>query len=309
MGKLANAWRGIFSIAVTPFHDDGRLDEAGLASVTEFIAEAGAHGLVWPVLASEFYTLSDSERMRGARIVIEAAAGRLPVVIGCGGNSAPHAVELATDAAAAGADGIIAMPSSLARPDTAGVRALYEQVARAVEVPIMVQNASPPLGVPVSPALLAELAAAIPNIAYVKEEVIPGPHSVGKLAAAAGDVLTGIFGGAAAAYLFDEYTRGACGNMPACEFTDVHVRLWNLLDSGDEAGARTLFAALLPALNRERLLGVRWAKEVLRERGVITSIACRLPVPPEDAADERERRILLEDLAPHFTWQSTRVRE
>jgi 4-hydroxy-tetrahydrodipicolinate synthase len=304
MGKLATAWRGMFAIAATPFLEDGRVDYDGLGRVVEFIAESGAHGLVWPVLASEFYTLSDDERRRGFAIVGRRAAGRLPVVLGCGGNSAWHAVELARWAAEAGADAIIAMPPSLARPDAAGVRRLYEQVARAVALPIIVQNASPPLGVPVAPALLGELAGSVPNIAYVKEEVVPGPHSIGALVQAAGAVLTGVFGGAAAAYLFDEYQRGACGNMPACEFADIHARLWNLLDGGDEPAARTLFAALLPALNRERLLGVRWVKEVLRERGVIDGITCRLPVPPEDAADIRERRAILDALAPHYTWQS-----
>lgn len=304
MGKLTPAWRGIFAIAATPFLDDGRLDEAGLGRVADFICQSGAHGLVWPVLASEFYTLSDDERRRGMTIVCRQAAGRVPVVIGCGGAGAWHSVELALWAAEAGADGIIVMPPALARPDAAGVRVLYEQVARAVKLPVIVQNASPPLGVPVAPALLAELAASLPNIAYVKEEVLPGPHSIGALVRAAEPVLTGVFGGAAGAYLFDEHARGACGNMPACEFADVHAHLWNLLDGGDEAGARALFAALLPALNRERLLGVRWVKEVLRERGVIEGITCRVPTPPEDAADIRERRIILEALAPHFTWRA-----
>lgn len=303
MGKLATQWRGIFSIAATPFLEDGRLDEVGLARVVDFICESGAHGLVWPVLASEFYTLSDDERHRGMVIVGRQARGRLPVMLGCGGASAWHSVELARWAADAGADAIIVMPPALARPDTAGVRALYEQVARAVDLPICIQNASPPLGVPLGPPLLAELARTVPSIAYVKEEVVPGPHSIGALAAVAGDVLSGIFGGAAAAYLFDEYTRGACGNMPACEFSDVHARLWNLLDGGDEPAARQLFAALLPALNRERLLGVRWIKEVLRERGIIDTIVCRLPVPAEDEADRRERRAILDALAPHLSWQ------
>jgi 4-hydroxy-tetrahydrodipicolinate synthase len=256
------------------------------------------------VLASEFYTLSDDERRRGMMIVANRAANRLPVVMGCGGNSLWHSVDLAKWAEGAGADGVIVMPPALARPDAAGVRALYEEVARAVDLPIIVQNASPPMGVPVAPQLLAELARDIPNIAYVKEEVIPGPHSIGRLMAAAGDALTGVFGGAAAAYLFDEYQRGACGNMPACEFADVHARLWDLLDGGDEPAARALFAALLPALNRERLLGVRWAKEVLRARGVIDTIVCRVPVPAEDAADAREREAILGALAPHFTWRA-----
>ena len=77
-------------------------------------------------------------------------------------------------------------------------------------------------------------------------------------------------GGIAGRFLLDEYRRGACGTMPACEATDIHVQVWNALDEGNEELARQLFNRLLPLLNMEsRSFGV--IKAVLKRRGIIAS--------------------------------------
>ena len=53
-----NSWRGIFPIVLTPFHEDGSLDEEGLAAVVRFNIDSGAHGLVGPAVASELQAVS-----------------------------------------------------------------------------------------------------------------------------------------------------------------------------------------------------------------------------------------------------------
>ena len=73
--------------------------------------------------------------------------------------------------------------------------------------------------------------------------------------AAAGDACKGVFGGQGGIYFIDEYHRGACGNMPACQATEAHVALWNMLEAGDETGARRLYNRLLPLINFERMHG------------------------------------------------------
>jgi len=60
-------WRGVFTIPVTPFHEDGSIDWDSLRRCVEFCIEAGAHGIVMPVNASEFFTLTDDERGRSIR--------------------------------------------------------------------------------------------------------------------------------------------------------------------------------------------------------------------------------------------------
>ena len=77
---MAERWRGIFTILLTPFHEDRSLDEESLRREVDFVIAAGAHGIVTPVNTSEFFLLADDERRRLAEIVVEQARGRVPVV-------------------------------------------------------------------------------------------------------------------------------------------------------------------------------------------------------------------------------------
>ena len=118
--------------------------------------------------------------------------------------------------------------------------------------------------------------------------------------AACNGKLRGVMGGVAGRYLLDEYRRGACGTMPACEMTDVHVQVWEALEAGDERRARDLFNRLLPLLNFEGLMpGVY--KAVLKRRGVIASDYLRhYGGNPLDAADRRELDAILDDMGDLF---------
>ena len=76
----------------------------------------------------------------------------------------------------------------------------------------------------------------------------------------------GVFGGQGGVYLIDEFNRGAVGNMPASQSTDVHADIWAKLEAGDIAGARKLFNQLLPLINYERMYGIAVYKEVLESK-------------------------------------------
>jgi dihydrodipicolinate synthase/N-acetylneuraminate lyase len=97
-------FRGVFVIVVTPFDEKGRLDEESLRAVVDFCIEAGVHGLVTPANASEWYALSDAERRRVTRIVVEQADKRLPVILSVTAGSQWPAVEMARNAQDIGAD-------------------------------------------------------------------------------------------------------------------------------------------------------------------------------------------------------------
>ncbi len=295
-------FRGVFAIPVTPFDRDGNLDEASLRRCVDFCVAAGAHGIVAPVNASEFFTLTEAERERGVEVVVEQAAGRRPVVAGVTGSSTQVAVEMARHAAGAGADSVMAMPPFVRHPGPDEIVEFYGAVAEAAGVPVWIQDYVPPMGTPMAPPLLARLLKEIPGVDYLKEETALAPQVMSQTKALAGDAIKGMMGGMAGRYLLDEYRRGATGTMPACEVADAHVALWDALESGDEASSRELFRLLLPLLNIESMYSFVVYKEVLYRRGIIANPKTRAPgAPTLDEPSSRELDQILRDLSPLLT--------
>jgi 4-hydroxy-tetrahydrodipicolinate synthase len=108
-------------------------------------------------------------------------------------------------------------------------------------------------------------------------------------------------GGFAGRFVIDEYLRGSCGTMPACEVLDVHVAIWRALEAGDVELARDLHTRALPLLNIEYLYGPAIYKEVLRLRGVIAGSAVRDPGAARlDARDREELDAILDRLQDMF---------
>lgn len=299
---MREQFRGVFTIPVTPFNEDGTMDEAGLRRCVEFCVAAGAHGLVAPVNASEFSALTDDERRRVAAIVVETAARRVPVVIGVSGLSGQHAATFARHARESGADAVIAMPPYVRKAAPDEIVDYFRAVAGAAELPVFIQNYSAPIGTPLSAAFMLRLVREIDGIEYVKEETLPAGHVMSALLAEAEPRLRGVMGGMAGRFLLDEFARGACGTMPACEVTDVHVALWNALEAGELAQARSIYNRLIPLLNIEWLYGAAVYKEVLRRRGVIDGATMRVAgAQTLDAHDHRELDAILVDIGPLFT--------
>ncbi len=289
-------WRGIFVIIVTPFTESYELDEESLRKEVRFCIEAGAHGLVGPANASEFPTLSDDERKRWLEIVIDETAGQIPVIAATTSGHALPAAALSRWAQNRGADGIMAMPPPVLSPGPEGCYAYYAALSQAVEIPIFIQNYSGPAGTPMPTALLARMCRELEWVQYLKEETLPEPRAISGTLAAAGAACKGVFGGQGGIYLLDEYRRGAHGNMPAGQITDLHVAMWELLENGDEAGARQLYNRVLPLLNFERMHGVATYKEVLYRRGIFRSRASRAPGKFLDELDRAELDAILADI-------------
>lgn len=294
------AFRGVFTIPCTPFTEGGEVDAESLRREVRFCIDAGAHGLVAPVNASEFTSLSDEERRQVATVIVEETAGRIPVVIGVTGASEAIAVGHARHARAIGADAVIAMPPHVRKAPSNEIEGYYRAIAEAARLPVLLQDFPPPVGTPMSAELMARMLREIEHVDYVKEETIPAGQVMTRLIDLAGEALLGVMGGMAGRYLLDEYRRGACGTMPACEITDLHVALWNHLEAGDESAARNLFNRMLPLLNYEALFGATLYKEILYRRGIIRCPRTRGAVGPLDAFDHREIDAILADLSPLF---------
>ncbi|HEY0420421.1 MAG TPA: dihydrodipicolinate synthase family protein [Acetobacteraceae bacterium] len=268
-------WRGVYVIVPTPFHADLSLDLEGLRETVRFCIACGAHGLVGPANASEQPYLSDEERRAVTRTLVEEGRGKAVVVAGVTAPTRLLAAELAREAEAMGADALMAMPPNMQRGTEAEIKEYFAAIDAAGSLPIFLQNYGGAGGTPMSPRLCAELLRDLPDVRFVKEETEFSSAMMTQIVEASGPALEGIMGGKAGRHLLDEHRRGACGTMPACEISDVHVALWNALEAGEEKRAREIYRILLPLLMFETGYGTAVYKEVLRRRGVIGCAAIR----------------------------------
>jgi 4-hydroxy-tetrahydrodipicolinate synthase len=124
------------------------------------------------------------------------------------------------------------------------------------------------------------------------------------MVAKAGDQLT-VFGGAGGGYFIEEMRRGSMGTMPFCSQPEAFVQVWKLVQSGDETAARAVFDQLIMPINRIASQGAgifyHVHKELLRQRGVITTNKVRSPAPPVEELTQRELQDLISDLYPVST--------
>jgi dihydrodipicolinate synthase/N-acetylneuraminate lyase len=296
-------FRGIFTIPSTPFRADGEVDVVSFRHLVDFCVECGAHGLVYPVNASEFTSLSDAERFQLSTVLVEQNAGRIPAIIGVAGVAKEVAATFAAHAREIGADGVIAMPPYINRGTLTehDIIAYYGAIAEAAQLPVFIQNYGPPVGTDMSAALLLRLCREIGAVEYVKEETVPSTIKLTQLQEQNDGGCKGVFGGAGGRYLIEEYRRGSAGNMPGCHVTDVVVALWTALEEGDEGRALAIYKEMAPLFFFEHQLPGCY-KEVLYRRGVIACPLKRNGEMPLDAIASRYLDELLAALQPLMTW-------
>ena len=300
-GPSEAAWSGVFAILCTPFRADGQLDPASLRREIGFCLESGVHGVVALVNASEFWTLADDERLQIAELVLSEVQGRVPTVIGITAGSADWAIRFARHAQDTGASAVMAMPPNSHPTAPPEIFRYYERLTSVLEIPLFIQNHDAPVGTRMSPELVTRIVRELPHADWIKEETVPAGHAISYELASCGPKLAGVMGGLAGRYVFDEYSRGACGTMPACESADIHVGIWNLLASGKEEEARALFARLLPLLNFEAVSAGVY-QTVLHWRGIFESDFLRSKLSnPLDASDRRELATIVHSLQDLMT--------
>lgn len=293
-------FRGIFVIMQTPFDPSDQIDWQDLEREVDFCIRAGAHGIVWPQLAGEFYLLTEEERLHGAEVILRKAAGHeSPVVIGVQAPIKELAVKFARHAADKGADAVIALPPFLGGVSVDAAADYYRAVARAVSIPVFIQNSGGSWGPGLPASLVIQLAKENSQLAYIKEEVEPVARRIGEYSRSG--VMKGIFSGSSGRNLLDELAHGSSGTMPGAEFTDIAVQIYNLSAAGKNDEARALFQKLLPMINMEAMHGVSFMKTVLVRRGVFKTAKLRgVSSASMDAIDVQELDAWWKQLSPYF---------
>ena len=291
---MAAALAGVVPVVPTIFHDDETIDLHATARVVDYLMDAGVNGLCLLANYSEQFSLTDAERDAIARTLLEHVAGRLPVIVTTSHYSARVTAARSRAAQGMGAAMVMIMPpffgATLTVPGP-GVIAYFKQVADAIDIPVMVQDA--PLSATALPAgLLIDLVRQVPQVQYAKIEVPQAADKLHTLVSVLGDSLPGPFDGEESITLIPDLDAGATGTMPSSTVPAELGQVVRRYRSGDRAGAVSAWEALLPLIHFEnRQCGLRAQKILLAEGGIIACDRTRAPFGP---VSPRTRRGLIE---------------
>ena len=284
--------RGVYVIAVTPFRDDGSLDETSTDRMVDFYLGCGATGLTILGMMGEAPKLTQAEALAFAGRVLRGTDGRVPVVVGVSSPGFAGMSELTRGVMDLGAAGVMIAPPSGLKGDDAVV-AYFAQAAEAIgNVPFVIQDYPLSTNVAMSPRVIQRIAEN-PRCVMLKHEDWPGLDKITALRrlSEAGEMRRlSILCGNGGLFLPFELERGADGAMTGYAFPEMLVGVWRLMDQGRRREAHDLFDAHLPLVRYEQQPGVGLAvrKYVLKRRGVIASDAIRKPAPrltPETVSD------------------------
>jgi 4-hydroxy-tetrahydrodipicolinate synthase len=184
--------KGCGTALVTPFRRDGSLDEASLRSLVRWQIESGIDFLIPCGTTGEAATLSEAEWLRVVEVVVEAAAGRMPVFAGCTHNSTSEAMAKAKKLAGVrGLTGVLTANPYYNKPGQEGQYRHFRAIAESVDLPVLLYNIPGRTGANLEPATalrLAELKNVVGikessgNIAQITELITTAPRSFKVLA-------------------------------------------------------------------------------------------------------------------------------
>jgi 4-hydroxy-tetrahydrodipicolinate synthase len=271
---------GICVPICTPFSNDGkRVDERALRKHIDSMLEANVHIVAVCGGTGEFPFLAEAEKRQIAEIAARHIAGRCKLIVQTSAIRTEEAVENSKHAESVGADALLILPPYFEGPGEAGVRWHYEQIGRAIKIPIMVYNIPQFSGFDITPDVFARLRE-IDTVRYIKDST-SNMLRIEQLVASGADVfngcdylnLYGLMAGAVGCFW------GGANAMPA-----EAVRLYDLFQAGNLGEALSLWRRMQP-LNR-----LLWtlpfnpvAKAAANLSGRIVG-ECRRPVLPLTAS-------------------------
>lgn len=273
---------GCGTALVTPFNDDGSVDERALRELVDWQIAEGIHFLVPCGSTGEAATLAPDEHRRVVQIVVEQAKGRVPIVAGAASNDTRKAIELSKAMESAGATHLLHSSPMYNKPPQRGIIAHFEAIARETSVPIVVYNVPGRTGGNIEARTTLALAA--------NERMVAVKEASGNLAQIT-DILAGRPPSFSVLSGDDEMTLammalGADGiiSVVSNAAPRLMARLAQRALDGDVAGARELHFRLLPWMRAAFVESNPLpAKAALAMMGRIRNVL-RLPLVPLDAA-------------------------
>ncbi|MAE61495.1 MAG: dihydrodipicolinate synthase family protein [Planctomycetaceae bacterium] len=269
---------GVLSVFNTPYHEDESIDYAGLERQIDWVYEHGGNGVVM-AMVSETIRLSSEERDEVAAAACRLGRDRGVVVISVGAESGHTAERHARHAAKAGADAVIAIPPISIGVDEGELHKYYTRIFGAIDLPVIVQDASNYVGQPMSIDFQSRLLNEYGDRVLFKPEASPmGPRLTALREATGGRAR--VFEGSGGIGLVDSYRRGVVGTMPGVEIVGALVALWRALEAGDEARIYALSQPISALVALEQGLDgfIAVEKYLLFRQGIIANTIVRGPV-------------------------------
>jgi 4-hydroxy-tetrahydrodipicolinate synthase len=166
---INNKLIGMGVALVTPFKSDDSIDFDALGRLVEYIINNNADYLVVCGTTAETPTLTDKEKDEIARFVVQCNAGRLPIVLGIGGNNTRQVVEKVKTSDLSGIDAILSVTPYYNKPSQEGLYQHYSAIAKASPLPLVLYNVPGRTGVNMTAETTLRLAKEFSNICAVKE--------------------------------------------------------------------------------------------------------------------------------------------
>jgi 4-hydroxy-tetrahydrodipicolinate synthase len=299
--SLSSDARGVYAIAPTPFHEDGRIDERSCDRMIDFYLECGVTGITVLGQMGEAPKLDQQEAVSIASRVIQKA--NVPVVVGVSAPGFAVMRSLTRAVMDAGASGVmIAPPVSLRTDDQ--IVTYYRQAMEAIgqDVPFVIQDYPLTFSVVMTPEVIRRIVMENASCVMLKHEDWPGLEKISTLRNFERDKSMrhiSILCGNGGLFLDFEVERGADGAMTGYCFPEMLVDVVRLTAEGQRDAAHDLFNAHLPLVRYEQQPGAGLAvrKYVLMRRGVLATDAQRKPGKGLSARARSEVDYLLSRLA------------
>jgi dihydrodipicolinate synthase/N-acetylneuraminate lyase len=274
---IENELFGVVPIVPTPFREDEEIDEDALRRLIDFAIAGGIKAVCLPAYASEFYKLSDDEKLRVVKIAVQHAAGRIRIVAQSNSPSLKIAIRLAQANVAAGADVIsLAVPRIFGLPEESIREYLSGFLSSIPTTPVLVQDFNPG-GSSISVGFIRRLMEQHSNFKYLKlEEPLCAPKFAEIIEATGGKV--GLFEGWGGLYMLELTPLGIAGVMPGLAVADILQKVFVLRKEGKNDEAFDLFEKVMPQIffSLQNMELFHYAeKELLIARGILTNSVAR----------------------------------
>ena len=288
---MRRQWTGVGTALVTPFKKDGSLDEPAVKRLARRQIDAGVHFLSPCGTTGEAPTLNADEKVRIVELVVEEAAGKVPVLAGAGGYDTREVIHLMRRMESAGAAGFLSVTPYYNKPTPEGLFQHYQALSESTALPIVVYNVPGRTGVNVEPATLVRLAG-LRNVVAVKE-ASGNVSQMAEICASVPDDFIVLSGDDALTLPLMSVGGHGIISVASNEAPAEMVQMVELAEKGDFRAARRLHAWLYPLMTVNFVeANPGPAKAAMAAMGLLEE-NYRLPmVSPRPASRDKIMRVL-----------------